>query len=298
MKRSLKKYIKQNNVRECIAGYTFLSLPILLKGIFVFFPIFYAFVLSFYDWELLVPDKPWVGLANYVELLRDPIFWIAVKNTIVYTAGVVPVQTFIALLLAVILNQNIKGRPFYRVAFYIPCITSSVVTSIIFLWIYSKLGLLNYLIHFIGISGPDWLADPHWALSSIMMLNVWTTSGFFMVAFLAALQSIPKVLYEAAKVDGANRWQTFWRITVPMLRPATFFVVTLGLIGCFQVFDQIYVMSSGGPANATTTMSYFIYKNAFQYFRMGYASAASVVLFIIILIFTLTQKKFMQVEVD
>jgi multiple sugar transport system permease protein len=204
---------------------------------------------------------------------------------------VVPTQTLLALLLALAVNQEIPARGFFRAAFYIPAITSSVVTSVIFLWIYSKPGLLNYLLSGFGVVGPDWIGSPKYALSAIMALNVWTTSGYFMVAFLAGLQSIPTTLYEAARVDGAGAWARFRYITVPSLKPTLFFVVTLGLIGSFQVFDQIYMMSAGGPVNATTTLSYFIYISAFRYFRFGYAAAAAVMLFVIILLVTRLQQK-------
>lgn len=278
-------------------AYLFLVFPLLLFGVFVFFPILFAFFVSFFDWNLLLPDRPFVALGNYVELLQDDVFRKAVKNTIVYTIGVVPTQTFLALFLAFIMNQKIPGRAFFRVAFYIPAITSSVVTSIIFVWIYSKPGLLNYLLNQIGIpSDIDWLTNPGTVLPAIMMLNVWTTSGYFMVSFLAGLQSIPQSLYEAARIDGAGTWQQFWKITVPMVRPVTFFVLVMSLIGCFQVFDQIFVMSSGGPDNASTTMSYYVYQNAFRYFRFGLGAAAAVVLAIIILITTALQKKYFPSE--
>ena len=275
----------------------FLFAPLLLLGIFVFFPIIFAFVVSFYDWNLLIPDKPFVGLANYSELFKDEVFIISVKNTLIYTIGVVPTQTFAALFLAFVMNQKIKGRTFFRIAFYIPAITSSVVTSIIFVWIYSKPGLLNYLLASIGIDTQiDWLTNPNTVLPSIMMLNIWTTSGFFMVSFLAGLQSIPQSLYEAAKIDGANTWQQFWNITVPMVRPITFFVMVMSLIGCFQVFDQIFIMSGGGPDNASTTMSYFVYQNSFKYFRFGFGAASAVVLACIIFASTYLQKKYFPSE--
>ena len=194
------------------------------------------------------------------------------------------------------MNQKLKGRAFFRLAFYVPAITSSVVTSIIFVWIYAKPGLLNYLLSLLGLEGTDWLTNPSTALFAIMVLNIWTTSGYFMISFLAGLQSIPASLYEAAKIDGANQWQQFWKITVPMVRPVTYFVVVLGLIGCFQVFDQIYVMSSGGPVNATTTMSYFTYNNSFKYFRLGYGAASAIVLAIIIFGATWLQKKYVPSE--
>lgn len=285
-------------LEETVTGYLFFALPILIYAVFSFLPIVYAFGLSFFDWQLLGSTRTWTGIDNFVELFGDPVFLVAIKNTVVYTLGVVPTQTVVALLMSVLLNQKIRGRPLYRAAFYLPSITASVVTSVIFLWIYAKPGLFNYLLSWFGIEGPDWLADPRWALSSIMVLNVWTTSGYFMITFLAALQGIPESLYEAARVDGAGRLRIFWSITVPMLRPAFFFVVTLGLIGCFQVFDQIYVMSSGGPVNATTTMSYFIYQNAFKYFRLGYACSAAMVLFMIILGFTLLQKRYFRTDAD
>ena len=273
-------------------AYLFLGFPLLLFSIFTFFPILFAFFISFYDWNLLIPDRPFVGLGNYLELFQDRVFLIAIKNTVVYTIGVVPLQTLLALVLAFILNQKIRGRAFFRLAFYIPAITSSVVTSIIFVWIYSRPGLLNYLLSLIGVEGNDWLFDPSTALFAIMALNIWTTSGYFMISFLAGLQSIPASLYEAARIDGANQWQQFWKITVPMVRPVTYFVVVLGLIGCFQVFDQIYVMSGGGPVNATTTMSYFTYNNSFKFFRLGYGAASAVVLAIIIFGATWLQKKY------
>ena len=224
------------------------------------------------------------------------IFLISIKNTIVYTIGVVPIQTLLALVLAFIMNQKLRGRAFFRLAFYLPAVTSSVVTSIIFVWIYSKPGLLNYLLSLIGVEGTDWLFNTKTALFAIMALNIWTTSGYFMISFLAGLQSIPPSLYEAAKIDGANAWQQFWNITVPMVRPITYFVVVLGLIGCFQVFDQIYVMSAGGPVNSTTTMSYFTYNNSFKFFRLGYGAASAVILAFIIFGATWLQKKYFPSE--
>ena len=270
----------------------------LLLSIFIFFPIVFAFIVSFFDWNLLLPDKPFVGLSNYVEVLKDPVFRKAVKNTIVYTIGVVPTQTLLSLFLAFMMNQKFKGRTFFRVAFYLPAITSSVVTSIIFVWIYSKPGLLNYLLSRLGVTSDiDWLTNPHTVLVSIMMLNIWTTSGYFMISFLAGLQSIPVSLYEAAQIDGASTWTQFWKITFPMVRPVTYFVVVMSLIGCFQVFDQVFVMSSGGPDNASTTMSYYAYKNSFKYFRFGFGAASAIVLAIIIFGTTWLQKRYFPSEV-
>ena len=288
---------KNTKQEQTFWAFVFLIVPLVLLSIFVFFPIVFAFIVSFYDWNLLLPDKPFIGLANYIEVLQDPIFRKAVKNTVVYTLGVVPTQTLLALFLAFMMNRKFRGRTFFRVAFYLPAITSSVVTSIIFVWIYSKPGLLNYLLSKIGINSDiDWLTNPNTVLFSIMALNIWTTSGYFMISFLAGLQNIPVSLYEAAEIDGASTWTQFWKITFPMVRPVTYFVVVMSLIGCFQVFDQVFVMSSGGPDNASTTMSYYAYKNSFKYFRFGFGAAAAVILAIIIFATTWLQKKYFPSE--
>jgi multiple sugar transport system permease protein len=226
----------------------------------------------------------------------------------------VPLQTIAGLFLAVLANRKIKGQGFFRTAFYFPSISSSVVISIIFVWLYAKDGLLVFLMQKIGLGEPRraWLADPRGvfeliagrqlptivegpsvALTSIMMLNVWTTAGTMMVIFLAGLQDVPGDVYEAASLDGATRWRQFLDITVPLLRPVTLFVVTLGLIGTFQVFDQIYVMSEGGPAKTTTTLAYLIYTEGFRFGQgLGYASALSIVLFAIIFVLFLVQRRF------
>ena len=288
---------KSINREQTFWAYLFLLAPMLLLGVFVFFPIVFAFIVSFFDWNLLLPDKPFVGLSNYIEVFKDPVFRKAFKNTVIYTIGVVPTQTLLSLILAFMMNQRFRGRTFFRVAFYLPAITSSVVTSIIFVWIYSKPGLLNYLLSTAGVtSNVDWLTNPNTVLASIMILNIWTTSGYFMISFLAGLQGIPTSLYEAAEIDGATTWQQFWRITVPMVRPVTYFVVVMSLIGCFQVFDQVFVMSSGGPDSASTTMSYYAYKNSFKYFRFGFGAASAVILACIIFATTYLQKRYLPSE--
>ncbi len=283
---------KSTKIEQSFWAFLFLIVPLCLLIIFVFIPIVFAFIISFFDWELLRDEQTFIGIGNYTELFQDTIFWKAFMNTVLYTIGVVPLQTFLALFLAFIMNQKLKGRAFFRIAFYIPAITSSVVTSILFVAIYSNEGLLNSLLESIGLQGTDWLTNSKTALLSIMFLNVWSTSGYFMISFLAGLQNIPASVYEAAKIEGASQWQQFWNITVPMVRPVTYFVLVMSLIGCFQVFDQIFVMSSGGPNNATTTMSYMVYQNSFQYFRLGYGAAIAVVLAGIIFLVTIIQKRY------
>jgi multiple sugar transport system permease protein len=285
-----------------------------------------------------------VGLSNYNELLfeeglsqRD--FFLSLKNTVYFVLGVVPTQTIIALLLAVILNQAwLHYRGFFRTAFYFPSVTSSVVISIIFMWMFTRSGIINTalswfipnyqpltwlddssgIIHnflslfgvsrdtigdwwsnrFVGITYWDWISGPSVTMATIMILNTWTTIGTLMVIYLAALQNIPGHVYEAAQIDGATGWQSFTRITVPLLAPTTFFVVTLGLIGTFQVFDQIFVISSGGPAKTTLTIAYIVYENGFKNSQMGLAAATALILFVIIFVFTTIQRRFTSERVD
>ncbi|GAB2562641.1 carbohydrate ABC transporter permease [Spirosoma areae] len=275
-------------------AWLFLGFPLMLITIFVFLPIAYSFFISFFDWNLVTNQRDFIGLGNYTKLFSDSLFWKSARNTIFYTIGVVPIQTFLALFLAFVMNQKIKGRTFFRVAFYVPAITSSVVTSTLFIALFSKQGLVNQLSGF----DNDWLTNPRTAMLTIMANNIWTTSGYFMVSFLAGLQSIPDSLYEAARIDGASTWQQFWKITVPMVRPVTYFVLVLGLIGCFQVFDQIFIMSAGGPVNSTTTMSYYVYVNGFKYFKLGYAAAAAIVLAVLIFSANQIQNRYFKPEVD
>lgn len=301
-----------------IAGWVFLLPALIVFCTFIFGPILYSFWLSFHSWSFVQSGKPWVGLSNYQGLLHDGDFGTALRNTIWYVVGVVPVQTAVGLFLAVLANRKIRGKTFFRTAFYFPSISSSVVISIIFLWLYANNGLINFVLQKLGFPTPRppwlanpkgvfsmllghvgvhdvpfWLAGPSIALLSIMLMNIWTTAGTMMVVFLAGLQDLPSDVYEAASLDGASRWRQFKDITIPLLRPVTLFVVTIGLIGTFQVFDQIFVMSEGGPAKTTTTIAWQIYVEAFRKFRAGYASAEAVVLFAIIFCLFLIQRRFL-----
>jgi len=230
-----------------------------------------------------------VGFGNFKKMMDDPYFWTSLKNTVVYTAIVVPIQTFLAVFLAVIANGNIRGKNFFKLVFFIPAITSSAAISMIFKLIYAKPGVLNRVI---GTS-VDWLQNPATALPAIMIMNIWTTSGYFMITYLAGLQNIPDTLFEAADIDGASFWQKFSRITLPLLRPQILFVSTMGIIGCMQVFDQIYFLIEN---MRNVTLAFYIYRNAFEYSKMGYASSIAMVLFAIILIITVLQRKFIKEE--
>lgn len=306
-------------VEDARAGWVFLAPALIVLSVFVFWPIAQVFWVSFHEWSVIEPERPFRGLANYRELFQDPDFEIALRNTIWFSLGVVPTQTFLAVLLAVIANRAIPGKGFFRTAFYFPSISSSVVIAIIFLWLYQQNGLINFVLRKLGFTTPQppwlsnpqgvvemalsyvgiesvnaWLAGPSIALLSIMMMNIWTTMGSLMVIFLAGLQGISGDVYEAASLDGANKRQQFFQITLPLLRPVIFFVVTLGFIGTFQVFDQIYVMTPGGsPAKTTLTLGYLVYEQGFRGFAMGSAAAIAVVLFAIILTIYLFQRRFL-----
>lgn len=310
-----RRYRNPIAAEDAIAGWVFILPSVIIIGVFFFAPVLFALWVSFRERDTLSTVNDFVGLDNYRHILttnRD--FWQAFRNTTWFSLIVVPLQTAVGLILAVLANRKIRGKGFFRTAFYFPSISSSVVISIIFVWLYAKNGLLVFLIEKIGFDPPRraWLADPRGlfelisgrtlptifegpsvALVSIMMLNVWTTAGTMMVIFLAGLQDIPEDVYEAAALDGATRWKQFRDITVPLLRPVTLFVVTLGLIGTFQVFDQIYIMSEGGPAKTTTTLAYLIYTEGFRFGHgLGYASALSIVLFAVIFVLFLIQRRF------
>jgi multiple sugar transport system permease protein len=220
------------------------------------------------------------------------------KNTAEYVAIVVPIQTILALILALILNSQIKGKNWFRIIFFLPTVTSSAVLTLIFMWIYNSNGLLNNFLAFLGLPTYNWIGDPAVALKAIMLMNIWSTAPFFMVIYLAALQDIPVALYEAATIDGANKWDQFISITVPLLKPVTFFIVVMGVIGTFQLFDQSYIFSagSGGPNNSTLTVVLLIYQYAFKSLDMGYAAALALMLAAVIMVATLIQRRFFKEE--
>lgn len=283
---------RRKKFNEALTAYVFLSPWLFIFFTFIVFSIGYAFYLSFTRYNLLRPPEFW-GLEGYQRVLEDEVFIEkALPNTLKYVAIVVPIQTIISLVLAFAMDQKLRGRRFFRTIFYLPSVTSSVVISIIFVWLFAPQGIINQLL---GLKW-DWLGEVSTAFYIIMGLNIFTTSGTLMLIFLSGLQDIPAAVYEAAEMDGANKFQQFFFITVPMLRPVIFFVVTVGLIGCFQVFDQIFIMTAGGPLDSTVTVSYLIYKWAFKdtTVKMGQASALAFVLAIIILGFTLLQRRLIE----
>ncbi|MHC5822348.1 MAG: carbohydrate ABC transporter permease [Nostoc sp.] len=282
------------NITEDLAGYMFIMPTILVLGTFVVLPILYAVFLSLQKVQLLGGiEYQFIGFRNFTRLAEDQRVWIALRNTAEYVAIVVPTQTVLALILAVTLNSGIGGKNWWRILYFLPTVTSSAVLTLIFMWIYNTDGLLNDFLAFVGLPTYNWLGDPAVALKGIMIMNIWSTAPFFMVIYLAALQDIPQTLYEAAELDGANGWQQFIYITLPLLKPVTFFVVAVGVIGTFQLFDQSYIFSggTGGPNNATLTVVLLIYQAVFRNLQMGYASAIAFLLAAVIIAITLIQRR-------
>ncbi|TYP77448.1 carbohydrate ABC transporter permease [Paenibacillus methanolicus] len=256
---------------------------------FLLLPVLATFVISFSSWNL-TDSFDFNGIDNYKELFKDPVFIQVMGNTLYFTAASVPIGIAVSLLLAVFLNQKLRFIRFYRAAFFIPVISSMVAVSVIWQWIYNpEYGLLNYALSWFGIDGPAWLTDPNWAMPTVIITSIWKSLGFNMLIFLAGLQSISDSYYEAADIEGANWYAKFRHITLPLLSPTTFFVTVMSIINSFQVFDTVYLMTQGGPARSTSVLVYYIFQNAFQYFRMGYASAMAYVLFFIVLIITFIQ---------
>ncbi len=284
----------RGNIAEDLAGYLFMIPAIVVLLTFVVLPIVWAVFLSLQKVQLLGGIQyEFIGFRNFTRLVEDEQVWIALKNTVEYVAIVVPMQTILALVLAVTLNSGIRGQNWWRILYFLPTVTSSAVLTLIFMWIYNTDGLLNDFLAFVGLPTYNWLGDPAVALKGIMIMNIWSTAPFYMVIYLAALQDIPQSLYEAAELDGANDWQKLIYITIPMLKPVTFFVVAMGIIGTFQLFDQSYIFSNGngGPNNATLTVVLLIYQAVFRNLQMGYAAAIAFLLATVIIIITLLQRR-------
>ncbi len=284
-----KPSLSDRKVRR--AGWLMVTPSVIHIGLWSLIPVLATFALSFTDYNVLSAPE-WIWFDNYIEIAQDPVFLQSIWNTVVYTFWTVPVSMGIALVIAVALNQGLKLQKWYRTAFFLPQVTATVAIAMVWLWIFNpQQGLLNSVLAFIGLPGQAWLVDPDWSLWSVILVGAWQGIGIKMLIYIAALQNVDESLYEAASVDGASTIRKFFAITVPMLKPATFFVLVISIIGAFQVFDQIYVLTDGGPANATTMMTYEVYRSAFQEFRMGMASAQSVVLFGFLLAMTLISRR-------
>jgi multiple sugar transport system permease protein len=262
-------------------------------------PALSTFGLSLTSWNLLGAPI-FVGLSNYTQLVVDPLFLLSIRNSLVYTLVFTPTGILLALGLAILIDGTTKLREYYRVAYFLPVVTSVAASAILWKWLYQpSFGLINTALGLVGIAGPSWLNDKNTALLAIGIMGVWQGLGFTITIFLAGLQSIPPSLYEAAKIDGATPLQQVFRITVPLLRGTALFVSVIGVADAFQVFSQVYIMTRGGPAYSSSTLAYYLYVSAIQRFQMGYAATIAVVIFTIVLLVTLAQLKvFRQSETD
>jgi multiple sugar transport system permease protein len=278
--------------REEIDFYIFVS-PWLIGLIFLFGgPILASLGLSFTSWTgVSAKSLQWIGLENYQTLFSDKLFWISLKNTFYYAFGSVALGVILALFIAVLLNQDVPGTNIFRTVFYLPSITQGVAIAIVWAWILNpQVGLLNYGLSFLGIKGPAWLASQQWALPALILMSLWGI-GTIIVILLAGLQGVPQSLYDAAKIDGAGLWAQFRHVTLPMISPALFLVIVTSTVASFQIFTNVAVMTEGGPGTSTMVYVYYLYLNAFTYFRMSYGSALAWLLFVVVSLLTWLQFK-------
>lgn len=292
-----RKWLKP--LREAFLGYSFCAPAYVVFAVFIFIPIVWAFVLSFFDYNILTLESPhFVGLRNYIKLFKDSVFFISLRNTALYALIYVPISLFFGFVFALLLNDDFPGRNFFRMAIFVPSVISLVVESIVWMLILSAQpsGLMNRIVALFGISPRGWLSDPKLALTSVAIFMIWRSFGYNMLLYLAAMQGIPAELYEVAELDGARSWQKTLYVTLPMLKPTTFFLTVTSVISSFQIFTPIYIMTGGGPGYSTTTIVNYLYQKGFQEFEMGYASAISYVLFVILIILTVIQKKGFRAE--
>lgn len=284
MKKIRKFWINLSN-SQTSAAWIFVFPALLGMLIFIIIPIFFSFGLSFAKWDLLNPIQ-FVGLDNYKEIFTEPLFGKILLNTVVFALATSFFGVIIPLILAAIMNSKIRGTDFFKTAYFLPFITPMIVIGIVWEWIFDpNIGLLNKVLQ-VHI---NWLYDPHWAMPALILVSVWKLIGYNMIIFLSGFSGISNSMFEAAKIDGANPVETFFYVTIPLLSPTIFFVVIITAVSSFQVFDLIYLMTQGGPLDSTNVLVYAIYKNAFEYFNAGKASAIAYVLFVIILVLTLLQ---------
>lgn len=289
-KPSAKKR-KPIGANETFWGYLFL-LPVIIGFIvFTIFPVAMSFYYSLTDYDGVTSPK-FIGLQNYIDLFSNGDFGEALWHTIYFTIGTVPLGTILAILVAVLLNQKIRGLNLYKTAFFIPVIVSYTSIAMVWQWLYNDdFGLINSALNTLGLPSVPWLTSSAWAMPSVIIMSIWKNLGFNSVILLAGVQGVSPAVYEAADINGANVVQKFFRITLPMLKPTIMFVMIISMINSFQAFDQIYIMTKGGPGTATQVVSYLVYMNAFQYFKQGYASAMAYILFLIIFVASIIQLK-------
>ncbi|HOM73322.1 MAG TPA: sugar ABC transporter permease, partial [Armatimonadota bacterium] len=288
---SIRNADRPRFLRATLIGYIFLA-PALIHLIWwAAGPVGFSFFLAFHRWNVIDPAKPFVGLDNCKELFRDKLFWNAMKNTVLFSLQV-PIGMFFSLLLAMAVNRPTRSMALLRTVYYLPAVTAGVSTTIVWRWILNKdFGILNYILGIFGIPKIPWLTSPRTALIAIMLMSIWQALGSQMIIFLAGLQSIPQAFYEAASIDGANGFQKFRKITLPLLKPTSIFVLVTSVIGSFQVFTPVYVLTQGGPLRSTDVVFYHIWESAWIELRMGYAAAQSWMLFLVLVVLTYLQFK-------
>ena len=286
--------------QQARAAYLFMLPSLLILALFVLLPIVQAAWISLHNWSLSNDEQPFTGLVNYQTLFGDDRFWNALRNTLVYTVGVVPGQVILALVFALILNEKLRGRTVYRAIFFLPVLVSFAVEAIIWRFLLDPdIGLLAYYSSLLHLPSIEWLRSTTWAMPAVIIVSVWRWFGFNLVILLAGLQGIPESYYEAAKVDGATAWRRFRHITLPLLRPALLFAIVNAVIAALQAFDQVYVLTRGGPLFSTETIVSYVFHQGFEVYDMGYASSAAMVLFFLIFLLTLGQLKVLRYqEVD
>lgn len=275
---------------DYLTALLFLLPSLIIFGVFIYYALAFNVYLSATSWNFISPTKNFVGLDNYTAMFSDPRFWNVVGNTVYFSVGSVALSVVLGLFLAVLLYQKLPARGIFRTIFFSPYITTTAAIALLWVWIFDpNYGLANFFLGIVGIDGPRWLTSTTWAMPALIIMNVWKTVGYAMVIFFAGLTDIPSQLYEAAEIDGANGRQTFFRITLPLLSPTTFFIIVTSLLNAFQVFDQVSVMTLGGPADATNVFNFYIFQQAFINFKAGYAAAVSTVFFLILLAITVFQ---------
>jgi len=308
--------------RNLLKALLYLTPALSILLVFRIFPIFLSIRMSLYDWGMAGP-RAFVGLGNYIAVLKDPLFWKSLLNTGWYVLFELPATLLLSLFIALLLNQRIRGLSIYRTIYYLPVVTSIVAVSVVWKWIFHPdRGVLNYLLSLIGITNIRWLQDPrglfelifgsaaaHWpyalrgpsvALCSLVLMGIWKALGYNIVIFLAGLQNIPQTYYEAARIDGASRFKTFWKITLPLLSPTTYYVLIMSSIAAFETFAQVWIMTGpppGGPLHTTKVVMYYFYENAFELWRLGYGAAIAFLAFLIILGLTILQRVFLEKRV-
>lgn len=266
--------------------YLFLLPAGVILLVFFFIPFFQTFVLSFKDYSTNIYNPAYIGLQNYIKLFHSPVFYKVLLNTFIYLFIAVPILAVVPLFLAILLNNKIRGITLYKILIYLPVIVSIVVAAIAFKWLYAEQGILNYIMNRLGVGSVGWLTDPNFALISVIIVTIWKGIGYYMMIYLAGLMSVPKELYEACDIDGANIIRKHLTVTIPHIMPTIALVSTISAISAMKVFAEIYVMTKGGPLNSSKTIVYYIYERAFENLDLGYASAMAVVLLIIVMVFS------------